>query len=164
MAHWLFKSEPAVYGIANLEKEGVTRWEGVRNYQARNYLRDLVQVGDEVLFYHSNADPPGVAGLARVISAAYPDATALDANSPYHDPRASAVNPRWFAVDVAFVGHFRHYVTLAELKTTVELADMMVCQRGSRLSIQPVTPEHFAVVTRLGQGIWTGPTSPKADA
>jgi predicted RNA-binding protein with PUA-like domain len=106
MRHWLMKSEPESYSIADLERNGSTSWEGVRNYQARNFMRDDMRVGDPVLFYHSNASPPGVAGLARVSRESYPDHTSLDPGSPYFDPRATAAEPRWYMVDIEFVERF----------------------------------------------------------
>jgi predicted RNA-binding protein with PUA-like domain len=148
--NWLMKSEPQVYSIADLQRDGRTSWEGVRNYQARNFLRDDAQVGDSVLYYHSNADPPGVAGLARIARAGYPDRTALDAANEYHDPRATEDDPRWVSVDVEFVEAFPHFVSLDELRRTPGLEKMLVINK-SRLSVQPVTDEEFAIVVRLGR-------------
>ncbi len=147
--HWLVKSEPEVYSIDDLERDGSTHWDGVRNYQARNFMRDDMQVGDRVLFYHSNTKPPGVAGLARVARHAYPDFTALDPGSKYHDPKASPDDPRWMMVDVAFEAKLPRLVSIQELKDNETLADMPVVQRGQRLSIQPVAPEHFDEVLRM---------------
>jgi predicted RNA-binding protein with PUA-like domain len=148
--YWLMKSEPDVFSIADLQAKGTSCWDGVRNYQARNYMRDQMRVGDLVLFYHSNANPSGVAGLARVCSAAYPDHTALDPKSDYHDPKASRENPIWMMVDVEFISTFRRFVSLDELKAEKALADMLVLRPGQRLSIQPVEARHFERVVEMG--------------
>ena len=148
MNYWLMKSEPDVYSIDDLERDGSTHWDGVRNYVARNNMQRM-KVGDLVLFYHSNADPPGVAGIARVCKEAYPDQTQWDKRSKYFDAKASQGRPRWFMVDVEFVDKFRTLVPLETLKTTRGLEDMVVTKRG-RLSVQPVTAEEFAVVRELG--------------
>ena len=149
--HWLMKSEPDVYSIDDLERDGKTFWEGVRNYQARNFMRDEMRPGDPVLFYHSNADPPGVAGVARVASAGYPDPAARDPRSDYFDPKASDADPRWFMVDVEFAEVFPRFVSLDDLRAAPGLEKMLVINK-SRLSVQPVTPEEFAIVVRLGRG------------
>lgn len=151
--YWLFKSEPNVFSFDDLKKakDQTTGWEGVRNYQARNLLRDQVQVGDEVLFYHSSVDPMHVAGIAHVVKAAYPDPHQFDPESEYHDPDAKPADPRWVAVDVRFLRDFRRPVTLQELRGTPGLEKMVLLQKGSRLSIQPVTPEEWKIVTKLGQ-------------
>jgi len=143
------KSEPETYSIDDLRRDGHCAWEGVRNYQARNLMRDEMRVGDGVLFYHSSTTPAGVAGVARVASAARPDATAWDARSPYFDPRAGRENPRWFCVDVAFVAKFTNPVTLERLRMEKGLEGMLVLKRGMRLSVQPVTPAHFRRVLAL---------------
>jgi predicted RNA-binding protein with PUA-like domain len=145
------KSEPSVYSIGDLERDGQTSWEGVRNFQARNFMRDDMRVGDRVLFYHSNANPAGVAGLARVARAAYPDPAARDPKSDYFDPRASDEDPRWFMVDIAFEERFPALVSLDALRQTPGLEKMLVINR-SRLSVQPVTEEEFEIVVRLGRG------------
>ncbi len=152
---WLMKSEPNTYSIDDLRAEGRTHWEGVRNYQARNYLRDEVAVGDQVLFYHSSASPPGVAGLAVVVRGAYPDPFAFDETSPYFDARSSPDDPRWWVVDVAFVEQWAEVVPLAQLKADDALEGMLVRQKGSRLSVMPVSPAHFDHVVALGRA--TGP-------
>jgi predicted RNA-binding protein with PUA-like domain len=141
--YWLMKSEPDVYSIDDLARDGTTSWSGVRNYQARNFMRDDMKVGDLVLFYHSNAEPPGVAGIAKVVRTAHPDLTALDPRSPYHDPKATPENPIWQMVDVGFVAAFKRLVSLDDLRTDPALADMLVIKRGMRLSVQPVDPAHF---------------------
>jgi predicted RNA-binding protein with PUA-like domain len=146
---WLMKSEPDVFSIDDLASAGKTAWEGVRNYQARNHMRDEMRVGDAVLFYHSSADPPAVAGLARVASAAYPDPTQFDANSDYYDPKATREAPRWMLVDVEFVEKFAAPVPLAALQADAALRGMLVIQRGMRRSVQPVEPAHFMHVARL---------------
>jgi predicted RNA-binding protein with PUA-like domain len=139
------KSEPEAYSIEDLERDGRTSWEGVRNYQARNFMRDDMRPGDGVLFYHSNADPPGVAGIARVCRAAYPDPTARDPASDYFDSKASDQDPRWFIVDLEFEQRFPRLVPLAELRETPGLEQMLVINR-SRLSVQPVTEREFEIV------------------
>lgn len=149
--NWLMKSEPEVYSIDDLRRDGRTSWEGVRNYQARNFMRDDAQPGDPVLFYHSNASPPGVAGVARVARAGYPDLTALDPSSDYYDPKATEADPRWYRVDLEFVEAFSHFVPLDELRGTPGLDAMLVINK-SRLSVQPVTDEEFRIVTALGRG------------
>jgi predicted RNA-binding protein with PUA-like domain len=148
--YWLMKSEEDVYSIRNLEKDGATSWEGIRNYEARNYIRDQMRVGDEVLFYHSNAKPPGVAGLARIESGPYPDPFAFQEESKYYDPKSVRENPRWFMVDVAFVEAFNEVVALDRIRSRPELRDMTLLKRG-RLSIQPVTREEFQVIKRMGR-------------
>jgi len=149
--HWLLKSEPEVFSFADLlaAPDQTTGWEGVRNYQARNFLRDELRVGDLVLFYHSNAAPPGVAGVARVARGAYPDPTQFDPTSDYFDPGSPPAEPRWLTVDVAAVAAARRFVPIGDLKAHPELAAMAVVQRGQRLSVQPVTPAEFAVVLGL---------------
>jgi len=135
MKHWLMKVEPGAYDIDRLERDGSTSWEGVRNYQARNYMRDEMKVGDKVLFYASNAKPSGVTGLARVSREARPE----------------AADPTWVMVDVAFVEKFRETVPLETLKATKGLEKMVVTQKGSRLSIQPVTKAEYDIVVKLGR-------------
>lgn len=148
--HWLLKTEPSSYSINDLEREGRTAWNGVRNYQARNLMRDEMKTGDRVLFYHSSAAPPGVAGLARVVREGYPDDTALDAQSRYFDPKASAEDPRWYMVDIEFAEKFAKLVPIARLRETPGLEEMLLLNK-SRLSVQPVTPEEFRIVVGLGR-------------
>ena len=148
--YWLVKSEPDVYAIDDLARDGTTGWEGVRNYTARIHLRAMA-VGDEVLFYHSNAEPSGVAGRARVARTAYPDLHARDPASPYHDPDDVADEPRWSMVDVAFVARLPRIVTLAELKAEAALDGMEVTKKGSRLSVTPVSAAHFAHVLAMAE-------------
>ena len=129
------KSEPDAYGIEDLQREKTTGWDGIRNYQARNFMRDQMRVGDEVLFYHSNAKPPGVAGLARVSRLGLVDPSQFDPSSKYYDPRSDPDQPRWTMVEVAFVERFQEVLPLDWLKSQASLADMLVVQRGQRLSI-----------------------------
>ena len=152
---WLMKSEPNTYSIDDLERDGRTHWDGVRNYQARNFMRDDMRVGDEVLFYHSNANPPGVAGLARVVRTGYPDHTARDPKSKYFDPKASDADPRWYMVDIEFVAKFDEFVPLATLRETPGLEEMLVTKK-SRLSVQPVAEKEFEIVKRLGRAARAG--------
>lgn len=148
MAAWLMKSEPDEFSIDDLVRDKSVPWFGVRNYLARNYMRDHMKVGDDVLFYHSSCAQPGVAGLARVSSAPYPDATQFDKKSRYFDPRATPENPRWMLVDVALVRKTR-LLTLAELRATKGLEQMMVLQRGNRLSITPVRAAEMKIIAGL---------------
>jgi len=148
---WLIKSEPNAYSIDDLRKDGKTSWDGVRNYQARNFMRDDMKVGDLVLFYHSNAKPPGVAGVAKVSREARPDPTAWDPKDPHYDPRSNKADPTWMMVDVEFVEELPQLVSLDDLKSTKSLDGMLVTRRGQRLSIQPVDPEHFKIVRKLGK-------------
>lgn len=147
--HWLMKSEPDVYSVDDLESDKTTCWEGVRNYKARNLMREM-EVGDLVLFYHSNAKPPGVAGIARVARLAYPDHFSWDPASRYFDPKSTPDQPRWFMVDVEFVERFPRLVSLHTLKQTEGLEEMMVT-KPTRFSVQPVTPDEFRIVVSLGR-------------
>jgi predicted RNA-binding protein with PUA-like domain len=141
--YWLMKSEPDVYSIDDLKRDGKTPWTGVRNYQARNFMRDEMRVGELVLFYHSNAEPPGVAGIGQVACKAYPDFMARDPKSEYFDPKATDENPIWMMVEVKFVKKFDQVISLEQLKREEALKDMLVLKRGMRLSVQPVTAGHF---------------------
>lgn len=147
--YWLLKSEPDCYSIDDLQRDGQTFWSGVRNYQARNFMRDDMKVGDGVLFYHSNAEPPGVAGLAEVVREGYGDFTALDPGDDHYDPKATPENPIWTMVDVKFVRKFVEPIPLPELKETPGLEEMVVTKRGSRLSVQPVSEEEWTIVTTM---------------
>lgn len=151
--YWLMKTEPDVFGLAHLERcnERTTPWDGVRNYQARNLLRDEIRVGDGVLFYHSRISPPEVVATCKVVRAGYPDPSQFDPRSKYHDPGSSEDDPRWFCVDVKLDRKFTTPVTLAELKQAPGLEQMMVTRKGARLSVQPVTADEWKVVTRLGR-------------
>ena len=150
--HWLIKSEPESYSIDDLERDKRTFWAGVRNYQARNFMRDGMKVGDLVLFYHSGGDAPGapgVAGIARVCREAYPDHTALDKKDERFDPKATKDNPIWMMVDVEFVEKFAQPVSLKAMKAEPKLKDMIVLQRGQRPSVQPVSAAHFQLVRKM---------------
>ncbi len=149
--YWLMKSEPDVYSIEDLEKDGRTHWDGVRNYQARNTMRDDMKKGDGVLFYHSRVPPMGVSGVARVVREGYADPSQFDKKSKYHDEKATKDAPRWFCVDIAFEKQLARVVTLAEMKGEKALAKMMVTQRGARLSVQPVTAAEFKKVVSLAR-------------
>jgi predicted RNA-binding protein with PUA-like domain len=147
--YWLFKSEPDVYGWNQLLADRRTFWHGVRNYQARNLLRDSIQVGDGVLFYHSNADPMAIVGIAKVVRAGYPDHTAWDASSDYYDSAATPDTPIWFMVDIEPVASLSAPLTRETLKDVQALQDMMLLQRGSRLSVQPVTALEWQAILAL---------------
>jgi len=149
--YWLMKCEPSAYSIGDLARDGETSWEGVRNFQARNFMRDDMRIGDAVLFYASNADPSGVSGLATVSKTAYPDHFAWKKAHKYFDARSTKDKPVWFMVDLGFVEQFRATVPLATLKATKGLKEMKVVQKGSRLSVQPVTKKEYDIVVRLGR-------------
>jgi predicted RNA-binding protein with PUA-like domain len=148
MRYWLMKTEPESFSIDDLERVGVEPWDGIRNYMARNFMRDDMKVGDQVLFYHSSAKPPGVAGLAEIASGAYPDHTQFDPKSNYHDPKSDPDNPTWLLVDVKFVEKLPRFVPLDELRTRPELDGMVLLNR-SRLSVQPVDRKHFDFIVKL---------------
>jgi len=147
--YWLMKSEPGTYSIDDLERDGTTYWEGVRNYQARNFLRDKIKKGDQVFFYHSNTDPAGVAGTAKVSREGYPDPAQFDGKSKYFDPKSRKANPSWFVVDLQFVKKFPKVISLEDLKKVKALQDMMVVRRGQRLSVQPVEERHWKVILEM---------------
>ena len=148
--YWLFKSEPTSYSFADLKQDKQTYWDGVRNYQARNFLRDDVKVGDRVLFYHSNAKPMSIMGTMKIVSKPYPDHTAFDKNDECHyDPKSDPQNPTWVMVDCAFLQEFKEPVTRDMLKENEITSKMMVMAKGSRLSIQPVTEEEWLAVHKL---------------
>lgn len=148
MKYWLVKSEPEVYSIEDLRKEKKTAWTDIRNYQARNYLKEM-SLGDLVLFYHSNAEPPGVAGIAKVCKLAYPDPTQFDPKSDYFEPKVSQEAPRWFSPDLQFVEKFRRLISLEELRGQASLSKLPLLQRGSRLSVHPVTQREFECIVAL---------------
>ncbi|MDP6865190.1 MAG: EVE domain-containing protein [Candidatus Poseidoniaceae archaeon] len=150
--HWLMKSEPDVYPFSQLVEDGRTHWDGVRNYQARNTMRDDMKVGDLVLFYHSNTKPPHVAGLARVCREGYPDHTSWDVSSKYFDEKSSPDNPRWMMVDIEPIQGFE-MISLPDLKANPALEGMPLLARGQRLSVQPVDQEHFQIVCEMGGGL-----------
>ena len=141
---WLMKSEPDAYAYDDLERDGRTAWDGVRNYQARNFLRDEARPGDRVLYYHSNVQPPGVVGVAEVASEAYPDPAQFDPDSNYFDPKATHDAPRWFVVDLVPVRRLPRTVTLAEIKADPALSQMPLVRRGNRLSVMPVAEAEAA--------------------
>lgn len=149
--YWLMKSEPEIYSIAHLEKDGTSGWEGVRNYTARNSMRDDMKDGDLVLYYHSNAKPPGVAGIAKVHGPPVPDPSQFDKKSEYYDATSDKAAPRWMMARIAFVERFAEVVPLEVLKADQALIGMPVLQKGQRLSVQPVSPEHFARVLKLAR-------------
>jgi len=152
MRYWLMKSEPDEFGIDDLVKapRRTTAWFGVRNYQARNFMRDQMKVGDGVLFYHSSCPEPGIAGIAEVASTPYPDESQFDAKSPYYDPKSSRENPRWMLVDVKLVKKTR-LMPLEEMRGARSLEDMVTLRRGNRLSVTPVTPAQWKSVLKLLQ-------------
>lgn len=147
--YWLMKSEPLVYSISDLEKDGTSGWEGVRNFQARNTMRDDMKDGDLVLYYHSNAKPPGVAGVAKVHGPPVPDPSQFDKKSEYYDATSPKDAPRWLMARITFVERFKEIVPLEVLKADKALTGMPVLQKGQRLSVQPVSAEHFARVLKL---------------
>ena len=149
--YWLMKSEPDVYSIDTLKKEKTSLWDGVRNYQARNFMMKEMKVGDQVLFYHSNSKPPGVAGLATISKAAVPDPTQFDKKSKYYDPKSSEDNPRWHCVEVKYKKKFKTYIPLDEIKEKKVLEKMLLIKKGQRLSIQPVTKKEFDILTKMGE-------------
>ncbi|MEO8742176.1 MAG: EVE domain-containing protein [Lysobacteraceae bacterium] len=149
MKYWLVKSEPDEFSIDALQKVGIEPWSGVRNYQARNFLRQM-KAGDGVLFYHSSCAEPGIVGVAKVAEAAFPDPTQFDMRSDYYDPKANPEEPRWFAVDVVFVRKLSRMIALAELRDHADaLGDFAVLRRGSRLSVLPVTSHQWKTILAL---------------
>ena len=150
--YWLMKTEPGTFSFEDLMRAPgrTTHWDGVRNYQARNFMRDEMQVGDGVFIYHSSTDEPGVAGIAEVARAAYPDASAFDRRDPHYDPASRPEAPAWYVVDVRGVEKLPTYVTLARMRATPALAGMRLLQKGNRLSITPVTPKEWEAVCTLG--------------
>ncbi|MCH8108323.1 MAG: EVE domain-containing protein [Chloroflexi bacterium] len=150
--YWLFKSEPTAYSFSDLLKEPdqTAEWDGVRNYQVRNYMRDDMKVGDGVLFYHSSAKPLAVVGTASIVKEAYPDNTAWDPNDKHFDKRSTPDDPVWLMVDIKAEQEFAHPVTLPQIKANPQLQDMLLARRGMRLSIQPVTPQEWEEVVGLG--------------
>ena len=151
MRYWLMKSEPDVFSIDDLKKVKKEPWDGVRNYQARIFMRDAMKVGDKVLFYHSNCDVPGVVGLAEVSKEAFPDFTAFDKKSKYFDPKSDPDNPRWMMVEVKYKKTFKRTVSLKEMKEIKKLEEMRLLQRGNRLSVMPVEKKEFEHIVKLGE-------------
>jgi len=143
MAYWLMKSEPDVYSIDDMQKDGREMWDSIRNYQARNMMRDDMIIGDEIFFYHSNCKQPGIVGITRVASEPYPDPVQFDETSKYFDPRSTKETPRWILVDVEFVRKLSRNITLAEIKAEKSLEDMILTRKGNRLSIMPVEKQHW---------------------
>lgn len=148
--YWLMKSD--TYFIDDLKQDGKTYWDGVRNYQARNFMRDQMKIGDLVLFYHSNAEPSGVAGIAKVCAKAHADITAWDPADKHYDPKSTKEKPIWMMVDLAFVEKFPHFVPLGEIRKDPRLKTMLVLRRAQRLSIQPVEKGHFEIIRKAGHG------------
>lgn len=154
MRYWLMKSEPDVFSIDNLKSRGAkgSHWDGVRNYQARNFMREM-SAGDQVLFYHSNCEQPGVVGTMKVIREAYPDHTAFDPEDPHFDPKSDPEKPRWYMVDVAFVRRFPRVIELGEMRDIRALADMLVLRRGNRLSVTPVSKKEWDAILRTAESV-----------
>ncbi|WFP51184.1 EVE domain-containing protein [Methylomonas sp. EFPC3] len=151
MRYWLMKSEPETFGIDDLyaRPQQTEHWDGVRNYQARNMMRDEMKIGDQILFYHSNCDEPGVVGIAEVVRESYPDFTAFDPDDKHFDPKSHPDKPTWFMVDVKFVRKLSRTISLRELKTKSELGELALLRRGNRLSIMPVSAEQWAFILAL---------------
>lgn len=149
MAYWLMKSEPDAYSIDDLKRDKREPWDGIRNYQARNMMRDDMKIGDEVFFYHSNCKQPGVVGIARVVSASYPDPTQFDKKSNYYDSKSDPENPRWLLVDVKYQRKLKRNITLTEIKAEKSLDDMILTRKGNRLSIMPVSKKHWNRILSL---------------
>jgi predicted RNA-binding protein with PUA-like domain len=150
MRYWLMKSEPDVFSIDQLERVGRSGWDGVRNYQARNFMRDDMSIGDLVFFYHSNATPPGIAGIAEVSRESYPDPSQFDPKSEYHDGKATKDKPIWFMVEVKFVEKFKNLISLDTLRSkSKELDGFRLLAKGSRLSVIPVDPKHWKIIQKL---------------
>lgn len=153
MAYWLFKTEPSAYSIDDLEREKRTAWTGVRNFQARNFLRDEVKKGDWVIFYHSSCAIPGAVGVAEVSKEAYPDPTQFDQQSEYYDPKVKKEKPQWYAVEVALKTKFARAVSLAEMRAMPALTDMVLLRPGNRLSILPITAREYARIVKAGLSV-----------
>ena len=151
MQYWLMKSEPSEFSINDLKKVGTEPWDGVRNYQVRNMFRDEFRVGDSALFYHSNCAEIGVVGEMEVVSEAYPDPTQFDLNSDHYDQKSDPEQPRWLLVDVQFTKKYPCVVTLAELKANPRFSDMPLVQKGNRLSVMPITKQHYQAITKLAK-------------
>jgi len=153
MNYWLLKSEPSVFGIDDLlaQPKATEHWDGVRNYQARNFMRDGMKVGDQAFFYHSNCKEPGIVGIVEIVREAYPDFTARDPNSPYYDSKSSVENPRWYMVDVRFLSKFDRTIPLTVLKSSPELHDLQLVQRGNRLSVMPIDKRHWRFIIGLSK-------------
>ncbi len=149
MAYWLMKSEPDAYSIDDMRNDRRDMWDGIRNYQARNTMRDDMKIGDEIFFYHSNCKEPGIVGITRVASEPYPDPTQFDKKSKYYDPKSKKENPTWILVDVEFVRKLSRSISLAELKADKSLSDMVLTRKGNRLSVMPVSDKHWKRILTL---------------
>ena len=149
MNYWLLKSEPDVFGLDDLKQVKTEPWDGVRNYQARNMMRDDMKKGDLAFFYHSNCKVPGIAGIMKVVAESHPDELQFDKNSPYYDPKSQRDKPRWFCVDVAYERHLQRLISLQELKEVTDLEDLPLVRKGNRLSIMPVTQQQWQTILAL---------------
>lgn len=149
--YWLIKSEPDVYSIDDLQKDKKTFWDGVRNYQARNFMRDEMKKGDQVIFYHSNTEPPAAVGICEVVKEGYPDFTAFDPDDKHYDPKSKEDNPTWIMVDVKFIKKFNNPVSISEIKENPKLKNMKLVQRGNRLSVMPLTKTEFDEIVIMGK-------------
>lgn len=151
MHYWLFKSEPSCFSIDDLSKrpKQTEHWDGVRNYQVRNMLRNEIKKGDQAFFYHSSCTPPGIAGIMEVVKEGYPDFTAWDLQSEHFDPKSTPENPRWYMVNVKLLKKFPRFIALDEIKKHSQLKEMLILQKGNRLSITPVTKEEWEVILKL---------------
>ncbi len=149
MNYWLIKSEEEEYSIDDLKRDGKVAWFGVRNYQARNFMRDSMNINDFVFFYHSNGNPSGIVGVGKVTSLPYPDATQFDPTSPYYYPRASKEKPVWILVDISYIKKYRHMLTITKMRSIEKIATMSLLQKGSRLSITPVSEKDFIYIDKL---------------
>ncbi len=149
--YWLMKSEPSAYSIDDLVKDKRTHWDGVRNYQARNFMRDEMKVGDKVLFYHSNAKPTGVVGVCEIVKEGYPDFTAFDPEEGHYDPKSNLDKPTWMMVDIKLIEKLPRIVTLEEIKKNSKLQNMKLVQRGNRLSVMPVEKKEFDIIVKISK-------------
>lgn len=150
MNYWLFKSEPSCFSIDDLKKKKQEHWDGVRNYQARNMLRDEIKKGDKVIFYHSSCKIPSAVGIAEVVKEGYPDFTAWDVKSEHPDPKSTKESPIWYMVDIAFKKKLKTPLSLHQMRTIAELQDMRLLQKGNRLSLFPISKSHFDLINELG--------------
>ena len=149
MQYWLMKSEPDTYSIDDLESFGVDHWDGIRNYQVRNFFRDQMKVGEQAFFYHSNCKQPGIVGTMEIVSRAYPDHTAFDPSEKYFDSKSDPENPRWLMVDVRYIRHLDQMITLSELRLQKQIADMKLLQRGNRLSVLPLSKKEWQYILNM---------------
>ena len=149
MQYWLMKSEPDTYSIDDLQSFGVDHWDGIRNYQVRNFFRDQMQVGEQAFFYHSNCKEPGIVGIMEIVSTAYPDHTAFDPSQKYFDSKSDPENPRWLMVDVHYIRHLDRMITLGELRQQKQITDMKLLQRGNRLSVLPLSKMEWQYILEM---------------